>query len=273
LLIFYLQLRVFKLCKNTIDSVVKIHCIAVFIVFLLQAGSLLKPLIFTNRFDANFFHPNVLGILFCAILIYFHENKEKHKLYYLLSIILLLFSFSKTGYIIYCAYLLIKFFSSKKHLCFILFAYFFFSWNNQNTLSKFRNQIGQAIQIKTEIYQATFKGIGQQPLGHGTGLYAYKVQQYLSNSFQKLFPNPNHHSLYRAHNLVLEYSFESGLLMMLLLFYSIFYLSSFPSNPIKSCLIFLTLASLFSMHLNYPESQIFFVFLLSYLESERENYL
>ncbi|PCJ17906.1 MAG: hypothetical protein COB02_12630 [Candidatus Cloacimonadota bacterium] len=273
LLLFYLQLRILKIDLKTIDSIIKALCFSCFTIFLLQALSIVKPLIFTNRFDANFFHPNILGIIFCSFLIYFHSSCEKQIKYYFIAIILLLVSFSKVAYFIYFTYLLVKYRFHLKIILFIFFAYCFFTFNNQDSLNKFRNNLQRSLQIKSHIYKASLNAIYQKPLGYGTGLYAYKIQKFLPDSFHLIFPNPNHHTLYKAHNFILELTFESGLFMLIFLLYSIIYLLSFQKSPIKNTLFVLVIASMTSMHLNYPESQILFLLLLSYLESQKEEYL
>ncbi|MCO4781252.1 MAG: O-antigen ligase family protein [Candidatus Cloacimonetes bacterium] len=277
LFIFYLQLRILRLDYQTLDLSIKALTYSSFIVFLLQAFSLLKPLHNTHRFDANFFHPNVLGITFCSILIYFHSKNESNKVLYIFAITLLLVSFSKTAYLIYCFYLLGGAIYNRsnsqklfKMLLFISFAYVFFTLNNQDPLSQFRNQLSQALSIKSQIFKATSQAIVDQPLGYGTGLFAYKIQRFLPDTFHHLFPNPNHHTLYKAHNFILEIGFESGLLAFFLLIYAILYLISFEKSPVRSCLLTLVITSMFSIHLNYPESQIFFMFLLAALSSSKD---
>lgn len=282
LCIFYLQIRILRLDTKTLDLCLKALTTSSFCMLILQALEIVKPLQDTNRFDANYFHPNVLGITFCSILIYFHSKKEKNSFLYVIAIILLLSSFSKTAYIVYCSFLLVRLLPNKKlglafclstfikTISFLIFTYAFFSFNNQDTLSKFRNQLSQALTIKGLIYNASIKGLTAKPQGHGTGLYSYKIQQFLPNEFHQLYPNPNHHTLYKAHNFLLENAFESGVWVFCLLLYALLYLLSVEKCPIKYCLLSLSFTSVFSVHLNYPESQILFLLLLASLASSKE---
>ncbi len=269
ILLFYFQIRRLNL-NNYFNNVLARYFLGSCLVICLI--SLLFPPISANadqgRFQAMFFHPNFLGIFSVIMLALAPKLKFRWKL---TSIILVFLSGSRLS-----LGLLIALIALTRNLKFVVsimaIGFLLFGWRAMNNpIESFRLTGTEAFEMRKQIYQGTLKTILINPLGVGPGLFGAKVHENLSMEFHKLFPNPHKHSIYKAHNSFLEWTTESGWLIGILLFVTIFFILKIPPSNAKISLGLLILGSLFSVIANYPSGLILLAYLLAITVTKNDN--
>jgi hypothetical protein len=241
----------------------------------LMKADFIKPIL-DGRLSAQFFHPNVAGIIIasCVAFIFF-EPKSKAKYFWCgAGLLIILGTASKTA-LITLFIVLILFDKGKRRLAYLGVLLLLGIWlllKPQPKIEKLRNNPSHSLSIRKMAYSSVLTGIKENPLGVGPGMFHLKIHPYVDEKFHEFFPNPTLHSLNKAHNFILEVTFESGIHFLILAVFFIFYLFKSKQTQNKVALSVLIIASMFSVHLNYPTSQIIFVlFLLPYASEEEET--
>lgn len=260
-LLFYFQIRRLKInihFKNFLASHFLGSCLIICII------SIFTPAISVNaeqgRWQALFFHPNFLGIFSVAILAMAPSIKFRWKI---TSVILVLLSGSRLALGLLIILMIIRS-NIKAVLSISVLGFLLLGWRAMhNPVESFRLSGTESFQMRSQIYQGALETIKNNPLGTGPGIFGPRVHEYLSIKFNELFPDPSKHSMYKAHNSLLEWTAESGWLMALILIISIFFLLTLPNNQLKLSICLLSLASAFSVIINYSSGLIIFTFLLA----------
>jgi hypothetical protein len=282
LLLFWWLLRSNPPTKEWFNFICKGLIISCFVTALMQLLALpfIKPMV-ENRISAQFFHPNVFGIL-CAALglraLFWQEKKsscysvaQERKIYFWFTpaFISMVFSGSKGAF--FAFFLGAAFFCRQSRkilpLLTILLLIAFIPRLLLSPVERYRNAPGTAM-TRIAGFKSTLKGIVDNPFGAGPGLFHLKIHPYVTHEFHKFFPHPALHSLNKAHNWPLEIIFESGLLMLPFLLFALWACYRSPAEPNKIMLFTFFIGSLYCVHLNYPLSQIIFTLFLINPEAE-----
>ena len=260
-LLFYFQIRRLNL-NNYFNNIFARYflgsCLLICII------SLLLPPITANavqgRFQALFFHPNFLGIFGVVTLALAPKLELRWKLS---GIILVLLSGSRIALGLLIALVAIR--GNLKSVLSITFMGFLLLGlrATYDPVESFRLTGTESFEMRNHIYQGALKTILNNPLGTGPGVFGPKVHENLSMEFHQLFPDPQKHSIYKAHNTFLEWTAESGWLMGILLLITISFLLKMPSSSAKLSLGLLIVGSLFSVIINYPSGLIMLSYLLA----------
>ncbi len=259
--LFYFQIRRLQLSShfnNILASYFLGSCLLICLI------SVITPPISANaeqgRWQALFFHPNFLGIFSIAILALAPKLKLRWKLS---GVILVLLSGSRLALGLLIALVAIRG-NLKSVLSITFIGLLLLGWRAvNNPVESFRLAGMEAFEMRSHIYQGALKTILNNPLGTGPGVFGPKVHENLSMEFHQLFPNPNKHSIYKAHNTFLEWTAESGWLMGIFLLITIGFLLKVPASSAKLSLGLLILGSLFSVIINYPSGLIMLSYLLA----------
>lgn len=269
LMLFYFQVRRLKFNRyfsNVLASYFLGSCL-----FICILASFMPPISANadqGRWQALFFHPNFLGIFSVIILALVPELKLRWKIS---GVVLVLLSGSRLalGLLIILTMMRSNF---KVVLSVAIIGLLFLgSRAVYNPVESFRLTGTDAFQMRSQIYQGTLETIKANPLGTGPGVFGPKVHQYLTTQFNEFFPDPSKHSVYKAHNSLLEWTAESGWLMALILGISIFFVIMLPNNQLKLSLCLLSIASVFSVIINYPSGLIIFTLLLAIAIPANQN--
>ncbi len=254
---------------------VSMSCMALFQLFGLDLFPVLQ-----ERLNAGFFHPNFLGIYAVACLAYEWQTQKISRLPLLMAlptVFCVLYSSSRTAAIL--LFLLVIAQLRRKDTRFFLFLlllfaagaiWFYFFPLNKSPMEEFRYQTTPTTAIRLAVLKTELLALKNYPLGMGAGIHAYGIHRFASEDLQFWFPNPEKHSLFRAHCAPLEFIVESGWHMLALIFWFLFLLKRSKPSKSRSALFILLLASLVDVHLNYPTSQALFILFLAHL-SPPEN--
>ncbi len=234
-----------------------------------------------GRLSAQYFHPNVLGILSVALLaILASEPRLKavalngfNQFILALGALTVVFTGSRNALVALLAMLLILKPVKLKFLLIplILLPLLWWARSQSHPIESYRASIETQIKIRQAVLGSSIQGILQHPLGVGAGLFSSKIHPYINDDLHKVFPNPMHHSLNKAHNFILELVFESGWLMFPVLLYGLFLVIQLPFSGPKAAILALVFCSMFSVFLNYPTGQIFLALLLA-MGQKREEF-
>jgi hypothetical protein len=274
LLLFYLLLRREPPTKLWVTRLAQGLIFSQSLVMVLQlvAFPWVSPLA-DGRVSAQYFHPNVLGILTVALLAYLCSNPRLcgshltgiNRVVFGLGVLIVLFSGSRNALLALVA--LCIFLKPLKWKLILLplvcLPLIWWARSVAHPIESYRASVLTQIEIRRAVMASTLKGILEHPLGVGAGLFAARIHPYITNSLHSFFPNPRRHSLNKAHNFILELVFESGWLMLPCLLFGFFLIIQMPFSGPKSAILILLFCSLFSVFLNYPTGQIFLTLFLA----------
>lgn len=260
-LTFYLQIRRIKHNQYSFDLIARWFLGSSLLICL---ASYFAPPISLNseqgRWQAMFFHPNFLGIFTVCILTISPKLKLGWKVS---SVIMILLSGSRIALILLILLLLIRRYWLTC-LGVIVIGILFLVWRTTHyPVENFRIKGVQSLEMRKEIYSGSIRTILHNPLGTGPQIFGPKVHQHLSPEFHKLFPDPLEHSIYKAHNSILEWTAESGWTIPFLFCIAFVALVMAPKSNPKTSVILLLLGSLVSVILNYPSGLIILTYLLA----------
>lgn len=231
-----------------------------------------------GRLNANLFHPNVLGLFAVALgAVIFHQKASsfQNKASAICAIFLVLGSASRNAlFWLLCALFFLR---PLQRRWLILLVLIVPSWQflrmAKHPAEEYRSRIIEHFTIRSEVFKSSLNGILKQPLGVGPGQFSSKIHPHVNLALHSFFPNPLNQSLQKAHNLILETTFESGWIMFLWWLFAIYFFSKLKPSPPKTAALLLGLGSMLSVILNYPDGQILFIFLIAGAVTEDRFYI
>lgn len=211
-----------------------------------------------GRWQGLFFHPNFLGIFTVCMLAIAPELKTRWKI---VGLAMILMSGSRLAIVLLFALLLIRR-QWINTLIILILGVIWLSWKTHNyPVEKWRLTGSTSFEMRAAIYSGSLKTILMNPFGTGPGIFGPKAHETMPQKFHELFPDPKKHSVYKAHNSILEWSVESGWLIPLLFVAgSLGLLLISPSNS-NIALMLLLLGSMLSVIANYPAGLIILTYL------------
>ena len=268
-LLFYFQIRRLNLTNyfnNVLASYFLGSCLLICLI------SIFIPPISANaaqgRWQALFFHPNFLGIFSVTMLAVAPRIKFRWKIS---GVVLVLLSGSRLALGLLVILMIIRT-NIKAVLSVSIIGFLLLGWRAMhNPVESFRLTGIEAFQMRSQIYQGTLEAIKNNPLGTGPGIFGPRVHEYLTIKFNQLFPDPTKHSVFKAHNSLLEWTAESGWLMGILLLIAVFFLIKLPHSQVKLSLCLLFLGSTLSVIINYPSGLIILAYLLAIAAPNNTN--
>ena len=269
LLLFYLLLRTEGPSLDWLKTTSTYLLTALTICSILQLGStpFLREMT-DGRLNGNLFHPNILGLSAVALgaAIFSQKASSFHRLGSALSSILLVLGSGSRNALFWllCALFFLR---PLKRRWLILLILIVPSWQllriAKHPAEEYRSRIMEHFVIRSEVFKTSLEGVFKNPAGVGAGQFSSRIHPHVTPALHGFFPNPLIQSLQKAHNVILETTFESGWIMGLWWIFAIYFFLKLPASPPKTASLFLGLGAMLSVILNYPDGQILLILMLA----------